>query len=96
LRGRKKVRDSVPHQLPAGSSAPAVLEKRTLYVAESDGTEGAIGIVTAGGTIQTYATFAGVPTFIADPSVSLVPEPLSMGILALGAIGMLSHRRRGR
>jgi len=68
-----------------------------LYVAESDGTDGAIGIVTSGGTIQTYATFPGVPTFIADPSVSLVvPEPLSMPLLALGAIGTLSRRRRGR
>lgn len=32
----------------------------TLYVSESDGTNGAIGIVTSPGTIQTYATFADV------------------------------------
>ena len=66
----------------------------TLYVAESDGTNGAIGIVTSGGTIQTYATFPGVPIFIADPSVSLVPEPVSLSLLALGGITLLARRSR--
>jgi len=44
--------------------------------------------------IQTYATFPGVPIFIADPSVSLVPEPLSMSLLELGGIALLARRWR--
>jgi hypothetical protein len=66
----------------------------TLFVAESDGTTSAIGIVSAAGTINTYVTLPGVATFIADPSVTLVPEPLSVGLFASVAAGCLLRRRR--
>jgi sugar lactone lactonase YvrE len=83
---------------PAGRSVTfyglAFDNSGNLYVAEGDGLTGAIG-VTTGGTIQTYATLPGIPTFIADPSVVFpVPEPASFGTLCVVAAIVLRSRCR--
>lgn len=69
-----------------------------LYVAEGDGSTGAIGLV-SNGAIQTFTTLPGIPAFIADPSVTLpVPEPVDLAIPALATLflGMRNSSQRIR
>ena len=44
-------------------------------------------------TVQEYA-FAGVGETIKVGEIDAIPEPSSLGLLALGAAGVLANRRR--